>query len=154
FGKILKNLNSLTGVIGLINNDAVARIRSGNFEDGIKLYKNALESLTEDLNEYKGLITYNLALAHARNKDLKNALETLNSIEIKSNTKIYKKFKIFKVKVKMASLSGGQIDSLDNFNENKETEEIQSSHNSSDENDEKKGVSIYENILNDIEKKI
>ncbi|KAB8040670.1 response regulator [Silvanigrella paludirubra] len=151
--QILKNLNSLTGVIGLINNDAVARIRSGNFEDGIKLYKNALESLTEDLNDYKGLITYNLALAHARNKDLKSALETLNSIEIKSNTKIYKKFKSFKVKVKMASLSGGQIDSLDNFNENKETEEAQSSKSSSDDNDEKKGTSIYENILNDIEKK-
>jgi DNA-binding response OmpR family regulator len=113
--QILKNLNSLTGVIGLINNDAVARIRSGNFEDGIKLYKNALESLTEDLNEYKGLITYNLALAHARNKDLKNALETLNSIEIKSNTKIYKKFKIFKVKVKMASLSGGRVLPISDF---------------------------------------
>ena len=61
----MKNLNSLTGVIGLINNDAVARIRSGKFEDGIKLYKNALESLTEDLNiyskeKYKTILVFKL----------------------------------------------------------------------------------------------
>ena len=49
----------------------------------------------------------------------------------------------------MAALSGGKIDSLDNISGNKKTEKIQSSKNSSNE---KKGTSIYENILNDIEK--
>ncbi|APJ03855.1 response regulator [Silvanigrella aquatica] len=150
---ILKNLNSLTGVIGLINNDAVSKILAGKFEEGIDLYKNALNSLSDDLNEYKELITYNLALAYVRNKDLQKSLEILDSLKLNPNARVYKKVKSIRTKIKYALLNKGQLENLENLFENKEGVENKNTSNVSNENDETAGMTIYENILNEIERK-
>ena len=104
--KLLKTLDSLTGVVGMINNDAVAKIRGNNFEEGVKLYKQALECLPIESNETREFITYNLGLAYVRNNELEKALEILNSIKIELKTKIYPKFDSLRTRVKYALMHG------------------------------------------------
>ena len=96
---LLKTLDSLTGIVGMINNDAVARIHAGKYEDGLKLYQQAIRSLPDGSAETRELITYNLALAYARYGDLEQSLKTMNSIETPSNeAKIFEKFQSFQSK--------------------------------------------------------
>ena len=100
--QLFKTLNSLTGVVGMINNDAVAKIRAGQFDLGVKLYQQALSSLPLDSTETREFITYNLALAYARQGDTKKCLEILDSIQIDPKGKIAEKYKAFKIRVKHA----------------------------------------------------
>ena len=101
----------------MINNDAVARIHAGKYEDGLRLYQQAIKSLPEgESGETKELITYNLALAYARYGDLEQSLKTMESIKPNDSSKIAKKFQSFYKKVKHSIDTGTKLE----FNEAKD----------------------------------
>lgn len=124
---LLKTLDSLTGIVGMINNDAVAKIRAGKFDDGIKLYNEALQSLPIESVEIRELITYNYALAYARYGDLEKCMEVLKSIKILPNSKIYQKFSSFKTRVRYSIMHKTPLELRDSSEKSMESNEERTS---------------------------
>jgi tetratricopeptide (TPR) repeat protein len=136
---LFKTLNSLTGVVGMINNDAVSKIHSGKFEDGVKLYQEAIKSLPKEAVELRESVTYNLALAYARSENLAKCLEVLNTLTVEKEAKIFEKYNSFKTRVKHSVMHSNPLE----LNKNKEEENLISVPNSDD----------YTDTFEEIEKK-
>ena len=83
--KLLTKLKSFKDVLAYTNNRAVALIHAGKFDQGIELYKKALDSLPENKPELEALVLYNLGLAHARHNNLEQALGELNRVKTCKN---------------------------------------------------------------------
>ncbi|KAB8033628.1 tetratricopeptide repeat protein [Fluviispira multicolorata] len=108
--KLFQMLDSLSGIVGMINNDAVSRIHSGKYEQGIKLYHQALKSLPEDSIEYCAIVNYNLGLAYARYGDLDQCLNTLIKINPPSTIKIHQKYLSLQEKVRTSINNGTKLE--------------------------------------------
>lgn len=116
--QLLSTLDSLTGVIGIINNSAVALIRSGKFEDGIRLYNDALKCLPIDSADVRELLSYNLGLAYARYGELERALQTFRSLEVSSGSKLYQKYTSLKQRVQRAFEKGERLEFFESLDSN------------------------------------
>jgi tetratricopeptide (TPR) repeat protein len=77
----MKNLESLHRIVAYTNNKAVAKIRNKQFEEGLKLYITALESLPEPWGPMHDTICFNLALANIRYMKYSEALLVLDRIQ-------------------------------------------------------------------------
>lgn len=76
--KLLANLESMDNFISFMNNRAVTLTRMGQFEEGKKLYLQAIESLPEKRKRESAILHYNLGLACARAGDLDDAKAELD----------------------------------------------------------------------------
>lgn len=79
---LMGELDSITKILGYMNNRAVALARCSRFEDGITIYKDILAALPERHDSLALAVTYNLGLAYARYGDLTKALDILSSIDL------------------------------------------------------------------------
>ena len=77
---IMQGLKSLSGVVSMMNNQAVVLARQGRLEKGIALYNKALASLPDDRPKVRGIVLYNLGMGYARNNQLKEAMECLKEV--------------------------------------------------------------------------
>lgn len=68
------------GVLSYLNNKAVAHARAGEYDPGIELYNNALSAIPSEKIRLRAMVGYNLALAHARKKDLPGAIKALEGL--------------------------------------------------------------------------
>jgi tetratricopeptide (TPR) repeat protein len=74
-------LSDSSGVLEMLNNQGVALTRDEKFSEGINFYLDALTSIPETESTARSQITYNLALAYAREgKNLEKALEKIREV--------------------------------------------------------------------------
>ncbi len=64
--KLMGELEMLDNVVSYMNNQAVAMARCEMFDDGIELYQKTINSIPEGKDAVKAVVTYNMALAFAR----------------------------------------------------------------------------------------
>lgn len=75
-----ENIERFTGresLLAYINNKAIAHAKAGDFEAGITLYKNALETIPQGMQRVRVMISYNLGLALARKGDSEAVIKVL-----------------------------------------------------------------------------
>jgi len=78
---ILSKLDSIGNVISFMNNSAVALAKCNMVDEGIEQYRKTLKSIPDDQEGTKAIVTYNLALAHARSDELEEACLHLDRIK-------------------------------------------------------------------------
>jgi len=88
---VMEGLDSVSRVVAYINNRAVSLILSGRFEEGIGLYKRAIQALPASASEVKAAVTYNLALGEARHGEYEKAKEVLKSLKNGPQVGVFKK---------------------------------------------------------------
>ncbi|WP_218110080.1 response regulator [Oligoflexus tunisiensis] len=89
--KAMASLESLHRIVAFINNKAVALVRNNKFEEGIALYKSALEALPPPWGHAHDTVCYNLSLAHIRFSEYERALQSLEKVKSGPTTGIGKK---------------------------------------------------------------
>ncbi|RYZ88861.1 MAG: response regulator, partial [Proteobacteria bacterium] len=104
--KIAKNLNSMAGLASYINNRAIALARSGQFEEGIALYKRAIHCLEAESPEMATFVKYNLGLSYARSGNYQASADVLKACVQISSPNLKKKVEALLHRVENASRSG------------------------------------------------
>ncbi len=102
---LMAQMKSLSGVVSFTNNRAVSLIRCARFDEGIKLYRDALSSTPVGQEQVHGVLCYNLGLAFARDKKLQEAFDALEIASTELQGPLRSKIGSLKVRVKKA-LSG------------------------------------------------
>ncbi|SMF07750.1 response regulator [Pseudobacteriovorax antillogorgiicola] len=85
---LMSSLNSLEDIVSYTNNRAVSLIRTSSFDEGIRLYRDAIRSVPEDREKIRGIIAYNLALAHIRAGKLEEALKAVEGVSLSDKNSI------------------------------------------------------------------
>lgn len=89
--ELMEELSSVHQVLAYMNNRAVSLTRSGRFETGIKLYQKTMDAIPSRLADAKDAVAYNLGLAYARYGDLRQAVESLEVIVERQESKVRRK---------------------------------------------------------------
>jgi DNA-binding response OmpR family regulator len=89
--EILGQLESMTNVIGYLNNKAVAHAKCGFADEGIQLYEKTLAAVPTNQRETMAVVNYNMALAKIRKGDLNNGLTDLEAVLAVPESRVYKK---------------------------------------------------------------
>jgi DNA-binding response OmpR family regulator len=105
----MKNLESLQRIVAYTNNKAIAQIRNGRFERGIKLYETALQSLPEPWSILHDTISFNMALAYIRLVQYDKAQETLCRIKAPPESPTRLKIEALSAKLEHAVRTGSQL---------------------------------------------
>jgi DNA-binding NarL/FixJ family response regulator len=98
----MQNVESFNRIVAYINNKAVAKIRNEQFEEGIRLYATALESLPEPWGATHDTVCFNLALAKIRYLRYSEALEVLNRTKANPSSIMGQKVAALQSKLKTA----------------------------------------------------
>ncbi|MBP6218977.1 MAG: response regulator [Oligoflexales bacterium] len=104
--KAMNGLESVPRVAAYINNRAIALARSERFEDGIVLYKRAIQCLSGKWKNLRASVIYNLSLAYARNGVYEEAVKVLAHLCQDNQLAIHKKALSLMRKVQMAIKEG------------------------------------------------
>jgi CheY-like chemotaxis protein len=105
----MQNLESLNRIVAYINNKAVAKIRNEQFEEGIKLYLTALESLPEPWSATHDTVCFNLALAKVRYMRYSEALEVLARVQANPSSMMGQKVAALRAKLNSAIQSNAHL---------------------------------------------
>lgn len=106
---LMQSLKSLLTILSFTNNRAVSLIRCDRFQEGIDLYREALQAVPEGQVEIKGILQYNLALALARLNRIDEAKEVLLGEEVGRVAKVSGKARSLFQRVNKALLSGEKV---------------------------------------------
>ncbi len=68
--ELMKNLPNVEDVIVYMNNMAVTFVKTGEMQEGLKLYRNCLRVIPDTHTERQAIVAYNLGLALVRNEDM------------------------------------------------------------------------------------
>lgn len=93
-------------LLRIMNDRATAFIRSGCYDEGIRLYQRMLSSLPGEWAENHELVAYNLGLAFARFGDLAKAREQLERIMQRFSSPVQEKAQSLAKKIDLARNSG------------------------------------------------
>lgn len=96
-------------LIAFVNNRGVWLATQGRVQDGIGLYVTALKSLTANLMEIAPTISYNLALAHVRNGDTKQANQIVRYISDAPSPGLWAKVRSLQTKIERALDHGTDV---------------------------------------------
>jgi CheY-like chemotaxis protein/tetratricopeptide (TPR) repeat protein len=81
--KILESMSSIEGFLSFTNNRAVSLARTGKVVEGIKLYKQAIDSIPPARKRELAVMRYNLGLAYARAGEMEDAkAELTRSVDV------------------------------------------------------------------------
>lgn len=105
----LKGVESMPRIAAYINNRAISLAIAGRFEEGIQLYRRAIQVLPQDWSDIRTTVIYNLALAYARNGDYARSLRTLKNLLAKSQLPIHRKAKALAQHIKASQKNGLQL---------------------------------------------
>jgi tetratricopeptide (TPR) repeat protein len=89
-----------------LNNTGIAYIRTGEFDTGIQFYERTLQAIPEEGVEWKMKVSYNLALAYARQNKLEAARDLLTSCEKSPKFSVFDKMKNMLARLEKASKEG------------------------------------------------
>ncbi len=68
--ELMKNLPNVEDVIVYMNNMAVTFVKTGDLQEGLKLYRNCLRVIPDNHVERQAIVAYNLGLALVRSEDM------------------------------------------------------------------------------------
>lgn len=108
---IMATLRSLEDIVSYTNNRAVSLIRTDSFDEGIRLYQDAIKSLPTEREKICSIVVYNLALAHIRAGNLDEAMKVLSSAKKPSDKKATMSKKIGNIRQRLKK----SIDSGEDF---------------------------------------
>lgn len=100
--RLLSETKAQSELVAEMNNLAVTYVLAGQFEKGKTLYTSTLEAIDAKEQELRGRVLYNLALAHARNKDLQTAKSLLDSFRWDASFEVSKKAKSLQIRLENA----------------------------------------------------
>lgn len=107
---LVKSLDSLLSIVTFTNNRAIALIRTDRFDEGIELYKEAIEAVPPQRTEILSILFYNLGLALARLNRLDEAQKELIHAATQKNEKLRNKIGSLKLKIKKTLEEGGKLE--------------------------------------------
>jgi tetratricopeptide (TPR) repeat protein len=102
---LMRSLQSLLNIVSFTNNRAISLTRCDRFEDGIKLYKEAVQAVPSDKKDVQAILYYNLGLAFSRNNQLQEALGAIEKAAEAKNQKIH--FKVQSLKARLHKAIAG-----------------------------------------------
>jgi tetratricopeptide (TPR) repeat protein len=100
------SVTSVRGILGYMNNQAVAFARSGRYDQGISLYNNTLIVLPPNHDDTLAVVHYNLGLAHLRKGDLVAAEKSFKEAYGMADKKLKLKVESILSKVQNALVAG------------------------------------------------
>jgi tetratricopeptide (TPR) repeat protein len=103
---LMQSLKSLLTILSFTNNRAISLIRCDHFQEGIDLYREALQAVPAGQVEIKGILQYNLALALARLNRIDESKHILLAPEVSQVAKISPKAKSLLARVNKALQTG------------------------------------------------
>jgi len=106
----MAELESLSTLLGYMNNKAVALAKTGNTDDATTLYENTIKSIPEKRQDMVAIVKYNLALALVRASDFERALKVLEEALAIKQSRIAKKGASLQIRLKKAIESGANLD--------------------------------------------
>jgi CheY-like chemotaxis protein len=106
---LMSQMESVSNVVGYMNNKAVALARCGKFDEGIQLYEKTVESIPENKLNIKPVVLYNMALAKVRGGDLDGAITILEQVLSAKTSRVHKKASSLLKKLKIASEKGTAV---------------------------------------------
>lgn len=107
--RAMSELDSLSPLLGYMNNKAVALARCGQTEEAILLYENTCTSIPPDKPDLISIVKYNLALALVRADDLEKAGQVLDEVKALKKSRIHHKAASLSIRVKKALKTGESL---------------------------------------------
>jgi len=107
--RLLQSLKSFKEVLAFMNNRAVALIQVGRHEQGLELYKKALNSIPDGQAEVRSLINYNLGLGFARANRFSEAIAVLPLAGQTKNAARLRKVKSLRMRIDKAVMTGDPL---------------------------------------------
>jgi CheY-like chemotaxis protein len=104
--KLMSQIESLSSLVGYMNNKAVAHAKCGLTDDAIGLYKKTVLSIPEDRQDTKTTVRYNMALAMVRAGELEAAVGELEEVVKEKSHKVAKKAASLRDRLKNALAKG------------------------------------------------
>ena len=104
--QIMGQLESLSNLIGYMNNKAVASSKCGFAQEAVELYRKTVTSIPPDRPEVAAVVLYNLALGLVRSGDLEEAIKELDKLLALKESKVTKKATSLKARLKTATEKG------------------------------------------------
>ena len=111
--QILSSLDKGERFIAAMNARAIALVHRGRFDDGIKLYEDALNVIPLSWKEKRAAVMYNLGLGYSRYGDLEMAAKHLQGALKSSNKELVKKASHLLARVEQASAKGIKLQITD-----------------------------------------
>lgn len=100
------DLDSLSGIIGFMNNRAVALALTRQLKSSIELYERTLAAIPASMHDVKAIVCYNLALSLAKSGNSKAAEQCLQTAPKVKNGILAAKISSLTKKVRIAAKSG------------------------------------------------
>lgn len=107
--KLMGDMDSLSQLVGYMNNKAVAHAKCGYTQDAVDLYRKTVSSVPEDRGETKSIVLYNMALSFVRAGELDAAVKELDSVLQYKDSKVAKKASSLKARIKIALEKGAAL---------------------------------------------
>jgi len=107
---LMKSLQSLLSIVSFTNNRAISLIRTDRFDEGLKLYTEALQAVPENRNEVLAILHYNQGLALARANRLEEARQQMEAAAAKKSDKIKSKVSSLKGRIQKAIESNQKLE--------------------------------------------
>ncbi|MDQ3232604.1 MAG: tetratricopeptide repeat protein, partial [Pseudobdellovibrionaceae bacterium] len=109
-GELMKSLESLLSIVSFTNNRAISLIRTDRFDQGLQLYKEAVQAVPENRAEVLAILHYNQGLALARVNRLEEAREQMEAAAALKSEKIRSKVSSLKGRIQKAIESKQQLE--------------------------------------------
>ena len=107
--RLMGELESLSQLIGYMNNKAVAHAKCGFTQDAVDLYRKTANSVPEERGDTKAIVLYNMALAFVRASELDAAVKELDAVASYKDSKVTKKAVSLKNRIKTALEKGSEF---------------------------------------------
>jgi hypothetical protein len=104
--KIMQELQYLENVVAGMNNQAIAMARCRMVKEGVDKYERTLEAIPDSRPDVKGIVSYNLALAHLRAGQMEEAISALKDSVKHGEERIREKSKSVLRRVESAIAKG------------------------------------------------
>lgn len=108
--EMMGKLDAIENVVSFMNNSAVAMANCDQVEEGKEQYRKTLRSIPDDKEETKAIVTYNLALAHARGGELEEAKIHLERLLKLKKSKVHPKAVSLLKRINIAIEKGVTLD--------------------------------------------
>jgi CheY-like chemotaxis protein len=103
---ILGKMESMSNIIGYLNNKAIAHAKCGFGKEGIEIYEKTIQSIPPDKRDILAIVNYNMALAKIRNGDLAGAMPDLDAVIAIPESRVHKKAANLKERLSPALTTG------------------------------------------------
>jgi hypothetical protein len=104
----MQKMESLSNIVGYMNNKAVAHAKCGLTKEAIEMYDSTVASIPDDRGDLRAVVRYNKALSFARSGDLDEAAVEAESVA-QTSSRVQKKAKSLATRIRVALKNGTEL---------------------------------------------